>query len=379
MKKIVLPIFLFFTGYVYSQAQNNSTENKLKFSGDFRFRVEHDWDSKKGDGTYREDRSRLRYRFRFGAHYAHNDWASFGAQIRTGNLNDQQGPHVTLGGKSGEFSTVALGFEKIYFEAQHKSFKGWIGKNTFPFFKQDELFWNDNVYPEGVAISFTHPINTIFFNSLNINTAHFIISSNNATFGQDSYFQGLQMVNKHWDNKIIFFPGFYYFNALANIPDGKGSFNIRYAILHLGSTFTLSSQPKIVAGIDFYNNVDDLGSNDSIPVHLNDQRKGYVLNVKVGELKEKGDWALHLYYAHIEKYAIVDYFAQNDWGRWDYSGQGASGSRLSNSNGFEFRIGYALGEKFNLILRAYTLRQLVAEQTFKETGKRIRLDLNIGF
>lgn len=51
-------------------AQTDSTIiKKLQFTGDFRFRVEHDWNSQNENGQRRNDRSRLRYRFRFGAQY----------------------------------------------------------------------------------------------------------------------------------------------------------------------------------------------------------------------------------------------------------------------------------------------------------------------
>ena len=106
---------------------------------------------------------------------------------------------------------------------------------------------------------------------------------------------------------------------------------------------------------------------------------GVVWNVKLGQLKKKNDWQFHLYYAYLEQFSIVDYFAQNDWARWDYSFMEAAGSRLSNFHGVEIRVGYTLKENFNLILRTYFVEQLVEQGDFKETGSRIRLDLNIGF
>ena len=118
---------------------------------------------------------------------------------------------------------------------------------------------------------------------------------------------------------------------------------------------------------------------DSIPQQLRAEKEGWVFTAKLGQLKKRGDWQLNVYYAHLAKYSIVDYFAQNDWARWDYSSIGASGSRLSNFHGVEVRVGYALQEKFNLILRTYFVEQLVAEGDFLEDGSRIRLDLNIGF
>ena len=133
-------------------AQKDSTRTKLSFTGDFRFRVEQDWNSRKPDGTYRDDRTRLRYRARFGVSYDYKDWMSIGIRLRTGDPKKQQDPHLTLGDGFKEFSTLPIALEKVYANFSHKWFSAWIGKNTFPFEKQNELFWSDNVFPEGISL-----------------------------------------------------------------------------------------------------------------------------------------------------------------------------------------------------------------------------------
>ncbi|GJM33758.1 MAG: hypothetical protein DHS20C18_27590 [Saprospiraceae bacterium] len=361
------------------QAQDSLAQKKLTITGDFRFRIEHDWHSRRPNGTFRDDRSRLRFRNRFGATYQYNKWASFGLRIRTGNLNDQQGPHLTLGGNGGEFSTLQIGLEKAYFKAKHKGLSGWLGKNTFPFEKQNELFWNDNVFPEGAFVKWNFPIASNWINSVTIGASHFIITANNQTFGKDNYFQGIQFVTEHWGSRLKLFPAFYYFNQVPTIPDGKSTNLVTYGILHLGGTLKVLQQPNLVFGIDYYNNFEGKSITDENQKEWINQHEGIVLGLKLGDLKKRGDWLAHLYYAHLKKYAVVDYFAQNDWARWDYSGQGATGSRLTNFQGVELRLGYAFGKNFNLILRAYSVEQLIAEGQFLESGNRIRLDLDIGF
>ncbi len=109
IKNAILLIILI-TGY-FSQlkAQNDTIQNGIKFNGDFRFRIEHDWNSRKQNGIFRDDRSRLRFRFRFGVNYQLNNQYSFGGRLRTGNINDQQGPHLTIGGGNGEFGLAQIG------------------------------------------------------------------------------------------------------------------------------------------------------------------------------------------------------------------------------------------------------------------------------
>ena len=150
-------------------------------------------------------------------------------------------------------------------------------------------------------------------------------------------------------------------------------------LLHFGAEAQVDKGGRFLIGGDIYHNTANLNLNDSIPDQLTDQRTGYVINAKYGTLSKKGDWTFQLYYAHLQKFSVVDYFAQNDWARWDFSSIGASGSRLSNFMGIEYRIGYAFGPKFDLIFRGYYVKQLEREGRLKEDGSRVRLDLNIGF
>ena len=362
-------------------AQTDSIEvRNLQLTADFRFRLEQDWNSRDANGILRDDRTRLRYRFRFGLNYQLDKYSSFGGRIRTGNIDEQQGPHLTLGGGNGEFGLTQLGFEKLYYQFKRKGFQAWVGKNTIHIKKINELFWNDNVFPEGLALKYAIPLKqTKILDELNMSAAHFVIKSNNSDFLNDAYMQVAQIEFKMLDNKLSLFPGFYYFHQLGNIPDQKHQYLLDYKILHLGSELNISKKQDIRLSAEAYINMSNYDNRSEIPMQLRDQKNGFVITAKYGKLKKKGDFIVDLYYAYLERFAIVDYFAQNDWARWDYSSFDANGSRLSNFHGVELRIGYAFKEKFNLILRAYQVEQLVAEGLNTENGSRLRLDLNIGF
>lgn len=365
---LLFPIFL--------NAQNDSIQKKLQFTADFRFRVEQDWDSQKPDGSQRDDRTRLRYRARVGATYDFKDWVSFGMRIRTGQPNKQQDPQLTLGD---QFSSVPIAFEKIYANFNYNWLSAWIGKNTFPFEKQNELFWSDNVFPEGVSLSGKFDFGNEFVQSLKVNTGHFIFTMSNSSLGKDSYFEGFQLVSSHWQNRLKFFPAFYYFKNMPDIPDGGDTFNIDYSVVHLGTNVVLLKNPKVTAGFDYYQNVQDYNGNDSIPKVLRDQKTGYVANAGIGALNKKGDWKVQLTYTYLERFAAVDYLAQNDWARWDYTSQNSPDGRLTNFKGLEIMAGYALAENMDLKMRFFTVEQIVPYGIAKENGNRIRLDFNIAF
>tara|TARA_R110000787_G_scaffold17143_2_gene54099 strand:- start:4313 stop:5455 length:1143 start_codon:yes stop_codon:yes gene_type:complete len=376
-------ILLFFflalaSSKIYAQSDSSSVK-KLSFTGDFRFRVEQDWNSRKSDGTYRENRSRLRYRFRFGANYQVTEWAEFGMRIRTGFREKQQDPQLTLGEGFKEFSSVPIGFEKLFFKAQYGNFMGWLGKNTFPFEKQNELFWSDHVYPDGVFISGKFPLENSLINSIQVNTGHFILASSGSTFDQDQYLQGIQLTTKYWNNRLTLFPSFYYFHQMPNIPDGNETFNLDYSILHIGAKAKVVKKPQVEVGVDYYYNLENLSQNDSIPQAFKNQKNGIIASINFWELKSRGDWVIGSTFSYIEKYAIVDFFAQNDWVRWDYSSNGSPDGRLSNFKGLELNAAYLIRKNFRLKMRYFMVDQLIAFGTSKETGNRIRLDLDIGF
>lgn len=375
MKIRATTLFLFF--YLSLAGQADSTQKKLQFTADFRFRIEHDWHSRKPDGTFRDDRSRLRYRFRLGAGYQLNAHAMFAGRLRSGHADDQQGPHISLGEGNGEFGLVPIGLEKLYFRYKRKWFSGWAGKNAIVLEKSHELFWNDNVYPEGIGLTANWPLKNKAH--LHVNAGHYIIQSRGKGFSGDSYLQVLQPVGKFWKERLTLGAGAYYFHNIGNLPDGNSTYRLSYAIVHLSGRLLLMQRPKLEAGLDFFDNRKNYNRVDEVPAELKNEKKGYAAWFKVGELKKKGDWCLHVYAAHLERYAIVDYFAQNDWIRWDYSAVGSPASRLSNFRGMELRLGYAIGPDFNLQFFAWVAEQLVPQEAHRETGNRIRLDLNIGF
>ncbi|MBJ2173183.1 putative porin [Aureibaculum sp. A20] len=378
MKKIIsflllvlLPIFL--------SAQSNDTLKKFSFMGDFRFRIEQDWKSLNSSGVYRDDRTRLRYRARFGVSYKYNDWLSSGIRIRTGDPKKQQDPQLTLGDGFKEFGTLPIAIEKIYAKFNYKWFSAWVGKNAFPFEKQNELFWSDNVFPEGVALSGKFNFDNNFLTSLQINTGHFIVATQGKALESDSYFQGIQLVTSHWKNRIKIFPSYYKFNKMPNIPDGNETYLLDYSIVHLGANIKLVNHPKIMAGVDYYFNTKDYDKKDSIPKNLKNEKKGLVSNISIGNLAKKGDWKMQLTYTYLEKYAAVDFLSQNDWARWDYSSQGSPDGRLTNFKGLEIAGGYAIDKNINLKLRCFMVDQIIPTGNDKETGNRVRLDFNISF
>ncbi|GAA4238658.1 hypothetical protein GCM10022291_30000 [Postechiella marina] len=372
-------VLIFFLGIIFNLSAQNSVLSNIKFSGDFRFRVEQDWNSRKSDGTYRDDRSRLRYRARLGVNYKFNDWANVGVRVRTGDPKKQQDPQITLGDASKEFGTLPIGFEKLFFEVKHKNFLGWLGKNTFPFKKNNEQFWSDNVYPEGVFLKNKFVLNSKMFNDVNISIGHFIVATSGESLDNDGYFEGLQTSWTMFNKKLSLFPSLYLFKNMPNIPDGDATFVFDYTVFHVGGELSLSKKPLINLEADYYNNIEDYSSTTNIPNQLKNETEGFVAGVSYGALKTKGDWFFKLTYNYLEQYAAVDFLAQNDWVRWDYSSFNSPDGRLTNYKGTEFVTAYKLNKNMTFKMKCYFVDQLVAYGNYKENGNRIRFDFDVKF
>lgn len=357
-------------------AQEDSTKSILSYEMDFRFRLEQDWASRQSNGSMREDRSRMRYRFRAGAKLE-KSWYSFGVRMRTGDQRKQQDPQLTLGTGLKEFGTLPIGFEKVYFNGQFDQFRFSLGKIDYPFTKSNELFWSDNVFLEGVSVEQRFDLGMDRLNPLKLSAGHFIISSNGLSFLDDAYMQGFQATLETRTNRIALFPGLFVFRNIPNIPDGAHTFLMDYSIVNLGTKIRLLPEKPLSLEFDYYHNTEDYTNESNIEARFADERSAYSVGLKWGTLEQAESWLFKCTYTNTERYAILDYMAQNDWGRWDYSAFNSPDGRLSNYKGIELVAAYAISEKLNLVAKYYWIEQLVSLGSFKENGQRFRLDLNV--
>ncbi len=360
-------------------SQESDKPKKLNFKGDLRLRPEQDWNSRKSDGTYRDDRFRLRFRVRAQLDYKANDWASLGLRLRTGYAEKQQDPHLTFGDGYHEFDSVPIGFDKLFFKFHKKWFTGWLGRNTFPFKKNNELFWSDNVALDGVYLSAKLDAAPEWIDEITYSGGLFTMLNSFSTFTDDSFIAILQIKTAHLNKRLSVFPSFYHFNRMPNIPDGNETFRFEYSILQLGAEALVFENPKITMGLDLYHNLQNYNKNESIQDDFKDQKSGFVGSAVWGSLAKKGDFALGAYYTYLERYAAVDFIAQNDWVRWDYSGQGSRDGRLTNFKGLEIMTGYRISKMLQLKIRYFMVEQLISYGSALENGNRIRLDIDFRF
>ncbi len=346
---------------------------KLKIYGDVRLRAESDWDSLQSDGTERVDRDRLRVRARIGFNYAYDEHISFGARLRTGNPLDQQSPHQTLGD---EFETKGVNFDRAFLQGTWKSGWVWGGKNVFPFWTQNELFWDEDVTPEGVAGGLVFKLGDSAVR-LKSTAGYFLMegSGSSNSIGDKSHVAAAQVALEAPLSKIDLSGavGYYSFSDNTATTDVALA-DMDYAIWVAGARAIFKTAKPWSVGVDYMRNVENYAST----LFNEDQDTGYVFQVNLGQLKQRKDWLVGYYYSHIEKFAVVARLAQDDWLRWGST----TDTRSSNFEGHEFRLAYAFGPSWNVMLRVYDVEGIELESPTAvtlETGKRARLDFNIAF
>ncbi len=367
MKKIFLYRIVVLAMLFIANTNAQDKVKKLKFSTDVRFRAEMDRNSKKNDGSMRADRDRLRYRARFGVSYNLTKNYEFGIRISSGNPKNQQSPHTTLGNG---FDSHQFSIDKAYIKI--KSDKGlwvWAGKNSIPFWEQNELLWDADVNPEGISASGSFNISNAA--KLTSVIGYYIIANDSEfsqKFGDHSTMALAQFkyTTSFDTNKFTLSSGM----VVAHIQEA-----LDYNIWETSVQYKLNNA-GITLGVDYFSNLADLeGKTDlegnRIDSNFEDQKDGYAFSVKYG----KNKFGASITYASIEKYAIVDMFAQDDWVRWGNSDM----TRSSNFKGFELNFKYKITKNFNSTLRFWNVEGIKKTGTDLETGTRIRLDFNIKF
>jgi hypothetical protein len=358
----------------------------LEVYGDIRARVEVDWGSQDGAGIERDDRVRyLRLRARVGMSYEPTEHLDAGFRIRSGSRYSQQSPHVSLIQSDDlDAGDVDFTLDKWFLKGHTERLWGWIGRNSLPLWKQNELVWDDDVTPMGVAAGFAGQAGKN--GKLAFNSGYFSLpvgmqaTSGNMALGQLVY------TTEIGEAGLAITAGLLDIDATPEDPDsedqtdpsgkgllqGNGKRDYTLWIGSLQGKLKARSLP-VVLGLDYLYNSKDYSPLDADPFTAAnwDQTDGYVFSIRVGSKTEKGDWLAAYYFARIETFAVMNSYAQDDWVRWGSVTQ----TRASNMKGHELAFIYLLGKNQNIVTRLY----LVEAITTVEDGNRFRVDWNYEF
>ncbi len=186
------------------EEENESWMPEIDWSGDFRFRHESWWFDEDELGGEREDRYRIRYRFRVKGEVKINEWADVVFRLVSGDSDDRSN-NQTLG-REEDFDTDDIRLNLVY--AKMRAPSSWIpfpegkavlelGKVPQPFnWKRtgmkkgkDYMLWDGDVAPEGVTLllSSKPTERTSLFGTF----GYYVIDENSQE--KDPHFWGLQV------------------------------------------------------------------------------------------------------------------------------------------------------------------------------------------
>ncbi len=367
--------FMFCTAVAASGINDHHSE--LTAYGDFRFRLEQDWDSYKSDGKKRDDRLRARIRLRLGLKYFLSDSSYLNIRLRTGAKHSQQSPHLTVvdfdGNDTGDRN---FSLDKWYLKVAHSSSWVWFGRNSLSVWKDNELFLDDDVTPVGINIGKTLAKNEI--RTVSVNAGHFLLPAGMRDFcGKMTYGQAVyKTLVKKYELTIV--TGLFNFDK-GNLGDIGCNLYQKFNGARDYSVWAINFQAKstnldkpISIGIDTVHNREKYGLDDlGISVANINQTNGWDFYVKYGDIEQNGNWLIGYWFADIEELAVNNSFSNDDWVRWGNATQ----TRASNMLGHEFRFAYKFDEGKNIVVRLYLAEAISGT----EDGNRFRIDLNIAF
>ncbi len=356
-----------------TEAAELGGDSRFKLSADFRLRFEADWDSQTAGGEKREDRNRARVRARVGLTFSATQNFELAMRLRSGSDFSQQSPHVTVIDFDGNDTGDAdFNLDKWYVKAKKGGLSWWAGRNSFPFWKQNEFLWDDDATLAGLAGAFTNPVGNK--GKLTLNLAYLSLPVGMQEFSGN--LAGGQIVYAR-SGDLPFTLAAGYLDIDSNPDDrdaaalllGNGSRDYQILVGNFRVESRAGERP-LVFGLDFMHNAKSYSANDPDPFTAANrgQTDGFVFSAEWGQTGSKGDWRVGYSYARIATFAVNASYSQDDWIRWGSSNE----TRSSNFQGHELRYVHELAKWFNLVARLYIVEAI----TTAEDGNRFRIDFN---
>lgn len=344
----------------------------LTVSADLRLRYEVDFDAHTATGAEQADRSRGRIRARLGAGYRLDDAWSVGARVRTGDSRSQQSPHLTFVTDEGDRDDLDFVVDRYFVQYRALGITAWGGRNLTPFWYQNELFWDEDVTPTGLAGTYDTSLGS---GKLAAIAGGFYLPDGGYDLHGQMVAGQLKYTLPVKPSQFIGATGLHYMHGESGANNLRNRNGERDYLLGTGSLqwgIPVRGIPLTVGADVFYNFLDyEAADVLPFPVSEADQTLGYVFSVQFGQLRKRHHWLVGYYYSHIETFAVNASYAQDDWIRF------GAGTQTDGSNfeGHEIRVGYAISSHINLLARLYLAEAITTPQD----GNRFRLDLNWRF
>lgn len=347
----------------------------IKISGDFRYRHEHLDAEENGNGRWDDgvDRHRIRARLMLEA-MVNDDW-DVAFRIATGS---DKSPISTNQDLEDNSSKKDIWLDLAYFTwhpAEHEGLNVFGGKMKNAFYRagKNQLIWDSDLNPEGIAAQYVTPLSDV--DQIFINGGGFWADENGGgvdtslwgaqaywkrTIGNPDYvlagasyydfanLQGRSELNRTWSSSP---------NFLGNTNSG-GLYTSDYDIVETFGEygFQYAGLPLAIFG-SWVQNLVANGSEDT----------GWLIGCKLNKAKEPGSWELSYDYRELEADAVVGGLTESDF----------VGSR-TDSRGHKFGFKYQLAKNLQAGLTYYHLED-TGLSSREQDYRRLQADLIFKF
>lgn len=299
---------------------------KVKLSGDFRYRHESIDAQKSGDNQPGTNRNRIRARLGIDAKI--NDEWDLGFRLATGAAD----PASTNQSLENGFSKKDIWLDLAYFNWHPKKIERlnvYGGKMPLPFYRagNNQLIWDDDVNPEGIAAKYIIPFGKA--NNLYINGGGFWLKADEGDAGGAAIW-ALQSYLKHdFENKDYALGGlsFYAFGDIKGKEglyksSGTGSSKFGNTMSGLGTTaspYIYEGNYNVLEGFAEYGfKVADLptsvyGSYVKNTSAATSEDSGWLIGTTLNKAKEPKSWELGYNYRDVQKDAVVGVLTDSDF------------------------------------------------------------------
>jgi hypothetical protein len=356
---------------------------KVKISGDFRYRHEHiDAEKTGSDVRWKDgrDRDRIRARLKIDAEI-NDDWDLATGEreilvdedLEAGMFADPISSNQTL---KQDFSRKDIWLDLAYFSWHPMAAKGlnvFGGKIKNPFYTagKNELIWDHDLNPEGIAANYVIPLNKK--DELYINGGGFWVDESSS--GVDASLWGVQGYLKHTMGNPDYILGGISYLDYGNIQDKTDKFGIVAGNTSKtvgGSTLWASDFDIFELFTEYGTECFDLpisffGSWAHNLVATSDGDKGWLIGGKLNKANDPDSWEFGYNYREVDADSVLGAFTDSDF---------ISGG--TDGRGHEFGFAYQLAK--NLQAGVTYFQSEIGRTSGRSLDyRRLQLDLNLKF
>jgi hypothetical protein len=345
---------------------------KVKISGDLRYR--HESIDEQTGGNWKQGVNRHRIRARLSLTGKVNDDVDLGFRLASGSAD----PVSTNQNLEKSFSSKDVWLDLAYFDWHPGTIKGFSfigGKMNNPFYTvgKNQLIWDGDLTPEGLAAKYEIPINENL--KAYLSGGGFWVEERDSSGSVDSSLWGIQGYLKNkFDADTYLLGGMSYYDY-GNI-EGQGDLASTWgsSVKWFGNTSTggvFAYDYDIIEGFAEYGFkladfpvalFGDYAHNTAAP---SSKSNGWLIGCTFNKLKDPGSWQIGYDYRDIDSDAVIGQFNDSD-----FVGGGTDGK------GHRFNLGYQVAKNLEAGL-TYFLNE--RKDAFENKYRRLQADLVFKF